>query len=655
MTVVAAAIAKPAHKAFYCREDMAIFNALEHPIYVFDILNKSIWWANSQAVKMWNADSLDSLLERDFASDMSEASETRMLDYLRRFEKGERARESWTMYPNGVRTTTKETCSGITIDPGHVAILCECDLVTLKDDIDHASLRGVEMLRHLPIAVSQFDMNGKLIEENPEALRLFGGLACCTNGQHEPCDCFSQRFVDRSLGRNILQQVQQDGTDCSIDAQQHTTKGPRWSAIKVRKSIDLVSQEPCILYSARDITEVINAKNEADRANMEKSEMLAVLAHEIRTPLHQVIGYIDLLARMELSPEQLETVRQLLSSTTSLSSVVNDVLDFTKLEAGKMGIERIPFDPCAVCAGCVETTGAVAEKKGLTIRSHFEASILGGFVMGDPNRIRQIILNLLSNAIKFTPNGGEITLTLKNGPLQDKEGDYLLTFSVKDTGMGIPQDQLQSIFNKYKQADVSTARRFGGTGLGLAICKSLSEAMEGSIGVQSELHKGTEFTFHVPVEVCDRPNTAATPDDSIIDLVSRDKLNVLVAEDNRVNQKLVASMLKYVGHIAKIVENGQEAVAEVERRSVSYDIVLMDVQMPVMDGLEATKLIRSKGWTKSTLPIIGLTASFQTAQLKDYQDIGMNNCIGKPVRMKALKEIIDITTQNSKLAGLNCE
>jgi signal transduction histidine kinase len=150
---------------------------------------------------------------------------------------------------------------------------------------------------------------------------------------------------------------------------------------------------------------------------MEKSEMLAVLAHEIRTPLHQVIGYIDLLARMELSPEQLETVRQLQLSTTSLSSVVNDVLDFTKLEAGKMGIERIPFDPCAVCAGCVETTGAVAENKGLTIRSQFEASILGGFVMGDPNRIRQIILNLLSNAIKFTSKGGKITLTLKDGPL----------------------------------------------------------------------------------------------------------------------------------------------------------------------------------------------------------------------------------------------
>jgi signal transduction histidine kinase/ActR/RegA family two-component response regulator len=651
MTVVAAAIAKPAHKQFYCREDMAIFNALEHPIYVFDILNKSIWWANSQAVNMWNADSLESLLERDFAKDMSEASETRMLDYLRRFEKGERARESWTMYPNGVRTTAKETCSGITIDPGHVAILCECDLVTLKDDIDHVSLRAVEILRHLPIAVSQFDMNGKLIEENPEALRLFGELACCTNGKQEPCDCFSYRFVDRSLGRNILQQVQQDGTDCSIDAQQYTTKGPRWSAIKVRKSIDLVSQEPCILYSARDITEVINAKNEADRANMEKSEMLAVLAHEIRTPLHQVIGYIDLLARMALSLEQLETVRQLQSSTTSLSSVVNDVLDFTKLEAGKMGIERIPFDPCAVCAGCVETTGAVAEKKGLTIRSQFEESILGGFVMGDPNRIRQIILNLLSNAIKFTPKRGEITLTLKNVPIQDKEGDHLLIFSVKDTGMGIPQDQLQSIFNKYQQADVSTARRFGGTGLGLAICKSLSEAMGGSIGVQSELHQGTEFTFHVPVEVCDRPNTAATPDDSTIDLVSRHKLNVLVAEDNRVNQKLVASMLKHVGHTAKIVNNGQEAVVEVERRSVSYDIVLMDVQMPVMDGLEATKLIRSNGWTKSKLPIIGLTASFQTAQLKEYQDIGMNNCIGKPVRMKALKEIIDNTKQNSKTAA----
>lgn len=553
------------------------------------------------------------------------------------------------MYPNGVRTTTKETCSGITIDPGHVAILCECDIVTLTEDIEHASLRGVEMLRHLPIAVSQFDINGKLMEENPEALGLFGGIdSNDTDGGEGDCDCFSRRFIDQSLGKKVLKQIQ-EGKDCSIEAQQNTTKGPRWSAIKARKSKDVVSQEDCILYSARDITEVINAKNEADRANMEKSEMLAVLAHEIRTPLHQVIGFIDLLARTSLSSEQNDTVRQLQSSTTSLMSVINDVLDFTKLEAGKMDIEKIPFDPCGVCKGSIETTSAVAEKKGLTIKRQLEPSgpVMGGLVLGDPNRIRQILLNLLSNAIKFTQTG-EITLSLKNVDVKDKKGYQMLQFSVQDTGMGISKEDLPFIFNKYRQTDASVSRRFGGTGLGLAICKNLVEAMGGTIAVSSEVHKGSKFSFQLPVKICDPQTTPTMTDDSTADIESKDKLNVLVAEDNRVNQKLVASMLKHVGHVATIVDNGLMAVEAVVNENNRYDFILMDIQMPVMGGIEATKAIRNKGFTKSKLPIVGLTASFQNSQLKEYQDIGMNDCIGKPVRMKALKEIIEITKAQCK-------
>eukprot|EP00980_Cylindrotheca_fusiformis_P002367 scaffold543_cov119-Cylindrotheca_fusiformis.AAC.34 len=650
----AAAIAKPAHKDFYSREDMDLFNALEHPVYVFDIINKSMWWANHQAVKLWDAESLDSLLERDFAKDMSKASEQGMLNYLRRFEKGERARYSCTLYPNGVKTTTKETCSGIKIEPGRVAILCECDLVAQnKEDVDHASLRGVEMLRHLPIAVSQFDMNGTLIEQNPEALSLFGEPKCCVNEKSEdPCDCFSQRFVDQAQGGDLLKQVQEDGTDCSIEAQLYTVKGPRWYSIRVRKSIDVVSQEPCILYSARDITEVVNAKQEADRLNMEKNEMLAVLAHEIRTPLHQMIGYIDLLARMDQTPEQMETIRQLQSSSTALSSVVNDVLDLTKLEAGKMEIERIAFDPSAVCAGCVQTIESLAEEKGLALRCDVQSSIFGGLVMGDPNRIRQIILNFLSNAVKYTDRNGEITIKLKASPQSGKEDRRrVLTFSVKDTGIGISKEQRDRIFCKYFQATVSTGRQFGGTGLGLAICKCLAEAMGGSIEVQSELYKGAEFVVHIPVDVCDQ--TKNMPDLDLAkeekeDLAPRQLLNVLVAEDNRVNQKLVVSMLKHVGHMATVVENGQEAVAEVENGTVPYDMILMDIQMPVMDGIEATKLIRSNGWTKSRLPIVGLTASFQTAQLKDYKKIGMNHCIAKPVRMKILKDVIETTNETCK-------
>ena len=682
------------------------------------------------------------------------------------------------MYPNGVRTTTKETCSGIYIEPGHVAILCECDLVTLKDDIDHASLRGVEMLRHLPIAVSQFDINGKLMEENPEALGLFGGedddnsgnenesrsgssengegsssssssdIDLCGGGggdysnsslggsgggggdddQQVPMnnDCkstlgsgsssgaaistttttgddvvvgvppqddnddddiddgFTRRFVDRVLGRKLLRQIQDEeksSIDVSIEAQQHTKKGPRWSAIKLRKSKDIISQEPIILYSARDITDVIHAKNEADRANMEKSEMLAVLAHEIRTPLHQVIGFIDLLMRTVLCEEQLDVVRHLQSSTTSLMSVINDVLDFTKLEAGKMEIERIPFDPCLVCEGCIETTTAVASNKGLRLVKYIEPSILGGLVMGDPNRIRQILLNLLSNAIKFTPTGGEIALSLQhfvvptttkqtqqnNNVVEEEKEEFgqqqqqpqqkhVLKFSVKDTGMGIPEEHIEYIFNKYKQTDASVSRKFGGTGLGLAICKSLSEAMDGSIQVTSKVQVGSEFSFEIPVEICDPETTDLTTssstnngniDDTIMNSVSENQLNVLVAEDNKVNQKLVASMLKHAGHVATIVDNGALAVEAVEQKTIRYDIILMDVQMPIMDGFEATKMIRSKGWSKAELPIIGLTASFQTSQLAEYQEIGMNYCIGKPVRMKALREVIEMTKMGS--------
>jgi len=628
-------------KEYYTRDDMAVFDLLEHPIYIFDILNKCLWWANAEAVKMWNATSLTELLERDFASDMSEASKRRMLDYLRKFKKGERVRESWTMYPNGVRTTTKETCSGITIgtpEEHHVAILCECDLVTLQEDIDHASLRGVEMLRHLPVAVSQFDVNGILMEQNPEALDLFGGL----EDEEETDDCFTCRFVDRELGKRTLQQLQQ-GTDCiSLEAQQHTTKGARWSAIKARKARDPVSQDPVILYSARDITELIQAKNDANRAFMEKSEMLAVLAHEIRTPLHQVIGFIELLVKNRLTSREKEDILHTLqSSTVSLMTIINDVLDFTKLEAGKMQLESIPFDPCAVCRGCLETIAAVAEQKKLQISG--DCQEFPSLAIGDPNRIRQVLLNLLSNAVKFT-HQGSVTLNMTRHTSisnRDEDGDdnCVLRFTVRDTGIGIPSESIQDVFNKFRQTSASVARQYGGTGLGLAICKILVQAMGGSITVTSQLDKGSVFSFDIPVQVCE-PNQRRpiVEDGECSD--SKVRLNVLVAEDNKVNQKLVKAMLKNIGHDVCIVENGREAVEELDQNLIEYDVVLMDVQMPIMDGCEATQLIRSKGWTKDALPIIGLTASFQKSQLPYYQEIGMNDCIGKPVRLKALSEVI---------------
>jgi CheY-like chemotaxis protein len=418
------------------------------------------------------------------------------------------------------------------------------------------------------------------------------------------------------------------------------------------------------------------------------------------------VGFIELLEKTKgLSEEQTEFVNSLQTSTVSLMSIINDVLDYTKLEAGKMVMEAIPFDPVGVCKGCLEVIAAVSEKKGLDVQSHFGDTTSGAsaattvlipprghHILGDPNRIRQVLLNLLSNAVKFTQRG-EIKLSLtaaflpgrriprrnddestkssrKNTNDEEEEDDeaedpststYVLQFSVSDSGVGIRKDHFEHIFQKFRQTDASISRHYGGTGLGLSICKTLVEAMGGTLRVKSEVNKGSEFVFDIPVQLSARTDVPNLENPKVLsnkaaaghtEARGLQGLEILVAEDNLVNQRLVAAMLKRGGYKPTIVGNGKLAVDALEPaasaagttpangKSCKYAIILMDVQMPVMDGIEATRLIRSKGWTKEMLPIVGLTASFQTAELASYQEMGMNDCIGKPVRLDALNGII---------------
>ena len=712
--------ATPQRQTVYTRKDMVAFDLLEHPIYIFDILQQRMWWANQAAIsKIWNAKSLSDLLARDFKSDMSDASHQRMLDYLRRFQEGKDKyiRESWTMYPNGVRTTTKETCSGIMISdhgdsennatkPPHMAILCECDLVTIHEDIDHASLRGVEMLRHLPVAVSQFDLDGNLMEQNPEALKLFGGnggsssvafsgadsggssisdkecKAATTVGDPErvarmedsssssnypSTSSFASRFVDPVLGNRVFKEIQDQNIHerpISLEAQQYTSEGPRWSAIQASKSRDPVTGAPIILYSARDISDVIEAKNEATASSIEKSEMIAVLAHEIRTPLHQMIGFIELLLAQndgdniklsssiptESQPyhekERQDIVRTLKESTLSLMTIINDVVDLTNLEDGKIELKSIPFDPRGVCRGCAQAVKAIADQKQIQVHLLLleeEDANSGKEILGDPNRIRQILLNLLSNAVKYTNPGGEVSVSMgfhqdttcmadpDVSPTPRRQDSKVLRVTVRDNGIGIPQDRFDDVFHKFRQTKSSTAHVCGGVGLGLAISKILVEAMGGSIKIEwSERNVGTAVAFEIPIvrrqpqrqnQLQVQPKRSASSvvsrgqgdqqlrprkrkscqaeglnfptsspfttvdnsSDEPSNLVQQQKsprsLNVLVAEDNKVNSKLVKAMLKKLGHSATIVENGKMAVQYLEERDV-YDIVLMDVQMP---------------------------------------------------------------------------
>jgi CheY-like chemotaxis protein len=369
------------------------------------------------------------------------------------------------------------------------------------------------------------------------------------------------------------------------------------------------------------------------------------MAHEIRTPLHQIIGFTDLLDQTtNLDADQKSYVKLLKQCSHGLLTVISDVLDYSKLEAGKMKMQHIPYEPKSVVESTIDTVQSSCEEKGIFLTLDWNKN-LPFKLCGDPNRLRQILLNLLSNAVKFTDEGGvhisvdfEVTpqtsstqLSSKKRRMSGKNGQMpknWIKFVIIDTGMGIPEDHQGLIFNKYHQSASSIAREHGGTGLGLSICKLLLETMGGTMGLDSEVGKGSSFWFSLPVEV---PVEVA-----VVELVEDDteqqegKLDILVVEDNKVNQKLVKRMLDRLGHKTTIAENGQVAIDYVQQNS--FDLVLMDIQMPVMDGLEATKRLRRLGYTD--LQIFGLTASVLRS---DFSELGFDDWIPKPVTLKDLK------------------
>ncbi|KAG7351556.1 sensor histidine kinase [Nitzschia inconspicua] len=471
------------------------------------------------------------------------------------------------------------------------------------------------------------------------------------------------RFVDKTLGKKVLQEIQTNAqhnknmkTDdvnkqIDLEAMIHTHEGPKWSAVQLRVCKDPVTGDPVILYSAMDNSDAIRAQKEKE-ARERKSEFLAIMAHEIRTPLHQVTGFIDLLHDTDLSKEQQSYVNLLRSSAKGLMTVISDVLDYSKLEAGKMKLECIPYEPFSVVEGSLAVVRGSCEEKGLELKLEWNKDIPFR-ILGDPNRLRQILLNLLSNSVKFTTRGGIYVTAMK--VLDDKKSEEprspghkstsallpqpMVKFVVRDTGIGIEEEHRNMIFNDYYQGDVSIARTHGGTGLGLSICKLLVSRMGGTIGVDSEYGKGSAFWFCLPADVpIERISPDVTPSPNAPDNGKKVKtLNVLIAEDNVVNQKLLKRMLERMGHNAVVAENGMEAIQQIEAHKGEaggyFDVVLMDIQMPVIDGLEATRRLRSMGY--ANLPIYGLTASVGRS---DYAELGFDDWLPKPIPLKRLRE-----------------
>jgi len=401
--------------------------------------------------------------------------------------------------------------------------------------------------------------------------------------------------------------------------------------------------------SQRLLAEAEAAAEEARIANEAKGEFLANTSHELRTPLTGVLGMMRLLASSNLTEEQEELVRAAQFSASTLLTLINDILDLAKLEEGKLVLHPEPFSPGDLTRRIVDLLRPEAEEKGLILAFH-DCCDSSPMLMGDSVRIGQILFNLIGNAIKFTDTGRvDVTISLSC----NNEAMQPLQFLVEDTGVGFDQAVAQRLFERFEQADGSAIKRQAGTGLGLAICSELAGLMNGKLEAKSELGVGSRFSFDLILPLAERDSKTEAPEPTACCPAPEAErpLSILVAEDNKVNQMLIGRLLARDHWSIMMVEDGRSAVDAILAQD--FDIVFMDVRMPVLDGVDATRMVRAADGSRSATPIVALTANTMPDDILKYRDVGMDGIVGKPIQPDELERVMEAVLDGGPGAGFD--
>ncbi len=505
-----------------------------------------------------------------------------------------------------------------------------------------------------------FDTEQKGFVLNDQFYELYGTTAEREGGYFFPADTFIREFIHPEDSHLIEQQINAvfaDDSEIHFIETDHRIIGRNAEVHHVMTRITIDRNESGAIVSLyginQDITDrklieqkLFRAMETAEEASRAKSQFLSNMSHEIRTPLNAIIGFSGLILNTGWLPTYQEYIRKIHSAGQLLLTTVNDILDSSKIEAGKLTFEEITFSPSELIVNVAELLQDKAQEKGLTFQVELSPAI-ASYIVGDPHRLTQVLLNLLNNAIKFTDSG---EITLSSLLLKEEEGRQQLKFSITDTGIGLSQDQIVKLFAPFTQADESTTRRYGGTGLGLSISKHLVNLMGGDLLVESQPGEGSTFHFTVWFPIGKEsdatplyPSLAPVPDSGTpLDLSA---YRILLVEDNDINQELALELLRCTGAELVIVDNGAKAVQMVINGKGIFDLVLMDVQMPIMDGYDATRLIRKDG-RFNDLPIIALTAHAMQEERQKLLQAGMNAHIAKPINAKIMMETIGLFLGN---------